>query len=233
MDGLKFNENNLFPLVLEGSHSYADAQAHSSEVDRYLGLRVEAVEAALLEKSRKGSDMSQALSSQSTDVQDWIGLPSKALLTPYTEIRLLLERLRPATNSTVVDLGAGYGRMGFVIGALYPQLSFVGYELVSARVEEGNRVLRQFSYSNVVLTNQDLTAPDFVPLEAEVYFLYDFGTRSAIEKALRDLQSIARRRGICVVGRGRASRDAIERDHPWLSQVHAAEHYAHYSIYRS
>ena len=54
-----------------------------------------------------------------------------------------------------------------------------------------------------------------------------------IEKTLNDLRGIALRRPIAVVGRGRASRDAIERHHPWLSQVVPPSHHGIYSIYRS
>ena len=170
--------------------------------------------------------------------QNWVGLPSRSLLTPYTEIRETIVRLKPRDGSTLVDLGAGYGRMAFVIAAHFPTLRFVGYELVPERVQEGLKGLERMrargaTLKNVELLKQDLSEQRFRPVEAELYFIYDFGSRAAIAKTLDDLRAIASRRPITVIGRGRASRDEIERKHPWLSEVIEPEHLPRYSIYRT
>ena len=214
---LEFTPADPFPLP-QGA-SYAEAQAHARTVDEWLGMNTEPIEARLAEA---GSP---------TDQQLWIGLPTQSLLTPYTEIRELLERLSLKPDETVVDLGAGYGRMSFVIARHFPGVRFVGYEYVRERVEEANRALAKFGASPIEVV--DLKDPAFFPIEADYYFLYDYGTRDAIEKTLQDLRVIAQSRAITVIGRGRASRDAIERWHPWLSGVVAPEHFAHYSIYRT
>ena len=103
----------------------------------------------------------------------------------------------------------------------------MGPELVPERVREA---IRCGARGMVCL---DLASPDFVLPEAEAYFIYDFGTSAAIERTLAELRGIAARRRITVVGRGRLSRDCIERGHPWLSQVEAPVHRPHYSIYRT
>jgi hypothetical protein len=223
---IPFDPQNPFPLLPDSSSypTYKDAQKHSAEADAWLGLNTEDAEKKI-----------QSISS-GTDIRDeqlWVGLPVKTLLTPYTEIRTLLSQLDPKPDQRIVDLGAGYGRMGFVIGRHFPDVHFIGYEIVEERVEESNRCLKKFNYLKVQMRVADLSAPNFKPVEADVYFLYDFGSRVAIEKTLFDLRGIARNRPIQVVGRGRASRDAIEREHPWLSQVHAPRHFDHYSIYQS
>jgi hypothetical protein len=220
---IPFDPQNPFPFLAE-SASYKDAQKHSAEVDAWLGLQTEETEKKIQSIS-SGMDI--------RDEQLWVGLPVKTLLTPYTEIRTLLAQLDPKAEQRIVDLGAGYGRMGFVIGRHFPEVHFMGYEIVSERVDEANRCLKKLNYPKVQMRVADLSAPDFKPLEADIYFLYDFGSRAAIEKTLFDLRGIARNRSIQVVGRGRASRDAIEREHPWLSQVHPPRHYDHYSIYQS
>ncbi len=216
-----FDPSDPFPAPLEGMN-YAQAQAHAAEVDAWLGLRVDAVEAGI---------------ERSKDHQLWAGLKPQSLLTPYTEIREVLERLQPASGATLVDLGAAYGRIGFVMNRHFPNTKFIGYELVKARVDEGCRCFGErfggINKDHFLLLCIDLGREDFRPASADFYFLYDFGTRRAIEKVLGDLQLIARDREIVVVGRGRASRDALERGQPWLSQVKAPEHYPHYSIYRS
>jgi hypothetical protein len=219
---IPFNPLDPFPLLSPDSHTYGDAQKHSEAVDNWLGLDTSRVEAQIIEDTF--DDPTQQL---------WIGLAPKKLLTPYTEIRAFLDILKPPPGSTLVDLGAGYGRIGFVLTRHYPQVHFIGYEFVQQRVSEGMRCLAKFPHSLSRLYQIDLQTPAFKPAAAELYFLYDFGTREAIEKILQDLKRIAASRSITVVGRGRASRDAIERNHPWLSQVCPPEHHAHSSIYRS
>jgi hypothetical protein len=233
---LRFDTADPYPLLsLEpgAGPTYAEEKEHAAQVDAWLGLEVERIEGQLVAERQSLRSPSRSIGVDGRDQQDWIGLPPQSLLTPYTELRTLLHRLSPQANETIVDLGAGYGRMGFVLAEHYPDVNFIGYELVAARVEEGNLRLSERGHKRAKLVECDLSTASFIPQEAEYYFLYDYGTREAIEKTLRDLRGIASRRPIQVVGRGRASRDAIELAHPWLSGVVTPEHYANYSIYRS
>jgi hypothetical protein len=217
------------PFPFPGDWTYAQEQQHSEAVDSWLGLRTDLIESGLL---KRGPDFFCA-QAQDTPTEYWVGLPTRALLTPYSELRALLAHLAPHPGDTVVDLGAGYGRLGFVLGRHYPGTGFVGYECVKERVDETRRCLDPLAYPGVRMELADLSDPAFSPAPAKFYFVYDFGARSAIEKALQDLRLIARDRAIVVVGRGRSCRDAIERQHPWLSQVVAPEHFTRFSIYRS
>lgn len=224
---LRFDPRDPYPLLARTGRStdYAAERSHSAEVDAWLGFDTERVEAEILREERELGTW--------TGHQAWVGLPVQTLLTPYTEIRQMLDRIAPIAGDTVVDLGAGYGRMAFVLGVHYPGARFIGYELVAARVQEGRRVLRAHGLDPECLMQVDLSGPDFRPCEAGAYFIYDFGSREAIAKALGDLRRVARARAITVIGRGRASRDAIERGEPWLSQVVDPEHFGNWSVYRS
>jgi hypothetical protein len=222
---IAFDPNDPFPLIDLDRVSYADQQAHSALVDEWLGLRIEQIESALLERFDREA-------ARTRDERFWIGLPAKSLLTPYTEIRSLLETLN-LKDGALIDLGAGYGRMGFVIARHCPNLNFTGIEVVTDRVREGSLALSKFSDRAIRLIEGDLSASDFVLPEADVYFLYDYGSSTAIEKTLCDLRDMSLKRSITVIGRGGASRDAIERRHGWLSQVRKPQHFAHFSIYRS
>lgn len=225
---ISFDPTDPFPLLAEHSAStYAEAQEHSRLCDAWLGLRTEETEDEIYERERSRSP------SHWREHQHWIGLPVKSLLTPYTELREILERVRPVAGQTVVDFGAAYGRLAFVMARHFPEVSFIGYEVVPERVHETRRCMTERPCPRARIEEADVARPEFVPPRAEVYFIYDFGTRDAIEKCLQDLRAISSRHGmVTVVGRGRATRDAIERHHPWLSQVHPASHYPHYSIYR-
>lgn len=217
---LKFDPKNPYPSC---EVSYAEAQAHSALVDTWLGLECESNEAAI--EWSKVSVFDQNL---------WRDLPPKTLMTPYTEFRALLERLAPKPSETIVDLGCAYGRCGFVIARHFPKVSFVGYEFVRERAEAGQRAIERAGLpSSIRIEVADLASPEFRPITAEYYFIYDFGSRRAIAKVLEDLRSIAQTKRIRVVGRGRAIRDAIEQTAPWLASVQEPEHFDHYSIYRS
>jgi hypothetical protein len=212
---MSFEPDDPFPRV---ELPYAQAQLHAERVDHWLGLDTRACEARI-----------EPIAGQ----QLWTELPVRALLTPYTELRAMLERLAPARGQTVVDLGAAYGRLGFVMARHSPEARFVGYELAEERVLEGRSALARFGARNAALIAADLSATGFAPEPADFYFVYDYGTRAAIDKTLEDLRTIARAREIIVIGRGRASRDAIERGHPWLAGVHAPQHAGHWTLYRS
>jgi SAM-dependent methyltransferase len=206
-------------------HDYAREKLHSDAVDVALGLDIRAVEQRVKARAARQASQSEALL--------WEHLSPDVFMTPYSELYRILLELRPAPGDRVVDLGAGYGRMAFVVEAFFPKVRFMGYELSPERVEEVQRVFRLQGLERSEMIEADLESRRFSLIDAQAYFLYDFGTRAAIEKSLGDLKKISRTHPIRVAARGRASRDAIERGHPWLSQVNAPKHFGHYSIYSS
>ena len=217
----QFDANDLFPLV-SADISYAEAQKHSALVDVSLGLAMDEIEIRIATKNA-GQDQNL-----------WYGLPTQTLLTPYTELRQILNQLSLKPHERIVDLGAAYGRLGFVVAKHAPGVSFTGYEMVPERVAEGERCFLAHALPpDIELLEADLSASDFKPIVADAYFLYDYGSRRAIDKTLQDLAEIRSEKKFRVVGRGRAVRDAIERKFPWLSVVHPPQHFAHYSIYQS
>lgn len=224
MKTLTFDPLDPFPLIEEGVFSYAQEQAHSAQVDQYFNIPTEEVE-----KTLSSTPLSQP------HEQMWIGLPVQSMLTPYTEIRRILEILKPRPATTIVDLGSGYGRVAWVIRRHMSDVRFIGFEIVSSRIQAGlDAFLRHGeSLTTIEMHCADLADPALIIPSAEYYFIYDFGSRRSIEKVLNDLRLIASKKKLTVVARGRLSRDLIEKQTPWLSQVHSPRHFAHYSIYRS
>jgi hypothetical protein len=226
---IEFNPLDPYPHHLLGTFAYADAQSHSARVDAWLGLRADDIERALSEET-------SALPYEDRPSQQrWVGLGVQALLTPYIEFRAMLEYLKPKPGAQIADLGAGYGRMGLVLARHFPQTRFLGVECVEERVREGSRIFvaQAVPRDAVQLVVGDLSSPEFALPEADLYFMYDFGDRIAIEKTLQDLRALASRRPITVIGRGRGTRDAIERRHPWLSGIVEPENLGNFSVYRS
>lgn len=215
----------LFPLLDPKSLTYKEAQNHSAQVDQHLGFQFQEIEEHLLKN--------QTYQKSEELVQTWAGLPVQAMQTPYTEIRHILSLLDPKPQQTVIDMGCSYGRMAHVIGQHYPEVNFIGYELVKERVDEGQRVLRLCNYPRVNLEACDLSSPAFTPIAADFYFIFDFGSKPAIEKALDDLRVIAQKKNITLIARGRGIRHQIYQSHPWLCEINPPENYDHFTIFRS
>lgn len=204
----------------------------SREIDQSLGLEVHAIESRLLEAAKRlrpAGNMACFGEVLHGGHQTWVGLDPEVLNTPYAELVEICRILTPGKGARVVDLGAGYGRLGFVLLELYPEVEFIGLELVAERVEEGNRVLGTRGAKGARLFVQDLTSTNFVLPEANFYFLYDFGKVSHIRQILESLSRAADHHRFQIVARGRGSRSQIDFEHPWLTETHRAENFSIYS----
>lgn len=219
MEPIAINPHDPFPLEELSPENYVRAKRYSAAVDAWLGLRI--------------ADTEKSLHDPGDGEERWAWLDPSVFLTPYGELRAWLEELKPAPGEAVVDLGAGYGRLGFVMARHFPGSRFLGFELAPERVREGAEALARFGAGNALLAQANIADRGWSPPEEAIYFIYDFGKPESMAKILRDLRAVASRRGIRVVGRGRGVRDQIERDHPWLGSVHPPVNRRHYSIYRS
>ncbi len=211
-------------LLLKIPANYEEAKTQSVQIDQQLGFSISEVEQRLLARQ---ADF------KINDQQIWSHLSPQVWQTPYSEIREMIDQLDPQDGETWLDLGAGYGRMGIVLGMLRPRVKFVGYELVQERANEGQRIFEKLDLANCILKQADIAAADFELMTAEAYFIYDFGTRKNILAMLERLKEIAKKRNIRVIGRGRDIRQWIGYSHPWLSQVVEPVHFEHWSVYWS
>ncbi len=227
---LVFNPSDPFPILDNLSLDYEAEKAHAACVDAWLGLQTEEVERSIVEKY-KATPVEFRDSGRSREF--WIGKSVQIFSTPYTELRMMLEDVGPHAQDTVVDLGAGYGRMAHVLARHFPGVIFKGFEMVRERHEESARSVSRHGLTSAVVECADVTALDFSALSARIYFLYDFGSRQDVEAVVEKFKDITRNRQLTVIARGGRSRDIIEKRHPWLSQVVKPRHRKHYSIYRS
>ena len=79
--------------------------------------------------------------------------------------------IRPGEN--MVDIGSGYGNLGFYLGLNLDSSLFMGFEIVDERINEAKRIRDLFQMENVYFYNQDVTCPDFSLPLADYYYLYD------------------------------------------------------------
>ncbi len=209
---------------------------HAQLVDRILDFRMKYVEEMLVAEASafdpNGSHESWGPSIHN-GVQTWVGLDLVTLQTPYSEMSKIFQLLKLKPYQHVVDLGAAYGRMGALIGGLYPKALFTGYEYVKARVDEGNRVYKELGLHNCKLIQQDLFAKDFELPEADIYFIYDYGHVEHIEHTLSQISKIATKRPVRLIVRGKYTREIISRNHPWLDLAYEGKSAGPYGIYQA
>jgi hypothetical protein len=213
-------------MTLPGN--YGEAKLQSEKLDLLFGFNFNQIEKDLLLKK----DMFQK-NDANEERQFWIGLDIQSLQTPYSEIVEMIQKLKPKAGDVWLDLGAGYGRIGLILGLLCSGVNFFGYEFIAERVNEGNRVLDSWQIKNGGLLQADLVQDKIDFEKGDVFFLYDFGSRSDVYKVLEKLQFVASKKSIQVIARGRGVKNWILMDFPWLGQVHEPQHFENWSLFRS
>ena len=196
--------------------AYTVERDFSRRLDLELGFDIAGCEARILRES---------------PATPWAGLDPETLQTPYAEIRRMLASIYPIPGARIADIGAAYGRMGLLIGALHPDWRFIGFEISPIRAAEGARMLAPFA--NVEWSCADVTATGTSFPEADHYFMYDFSDLESLFRVIDRLKTIARTRRVTVIGRGRRTRDHIERMEPWLTAIVPPRHQGNFSVYRS
>tara|TARA_B110001454_G_scaffold16145_1_gene14590 strand:+ start:75063 stop:75737 length:675 start_codon:yes stop_codon:yes gene_type:complete len=212
--------------ILIPQPDYADAKVHSKKIDDQLGLSCDQIEDVLFEENKDSLFLSDAK-------EFWYGLEIQSLQTPYSEVVEMIQYVKPKCGDTWVDLGAGYGRMGMTLGFVQPEVKFIGYEFVQSRVDEGNRILQEWDLKNAVMKQADIASDDFQLDVADLYFLYDFGSKADIYKVLEKLRVLAQDRSIQVVARGRGVRSWIFMDCPWLSEINSPVQFKNWTFFKS
>jgi hypothetical protein len=204
---------------------YAASKLQAKQLDDQLGLRCEQIEDVLFEQNKD----SLFIPGQ----EFWYGLEIQSLQTPYSEVVEMINFLKPQAGDCWLDLGAGYGRMGITLGFLRPDVQFIGYEFVQARVEEGNRIFSEWDLSSAQMKQADISKDDFQLDRANLYFLYDFGSKDDIYKVLEKLRLVAKNQSIQVVARGRGVRSWIFMDCPWLCEINSPVQFKNWTYFKS
>lgn len=210
-----------------------DWNESSTDIDKRLGYRVEEVENELLHRARlmgPGGNHHTWGAGLHAGNQTWVGLHPETIQTPYAELLRLCEKLNLKNGESIVDLGAGYGRLGVIIHDLYPGVKFSGIEIVPERVAEGKRVFEILGMDPSTLRKDDLTSELFSPEIASHYFIYDFGKVPHIRRLLNQLGDLAWGSKFTITGRGKGIRSLISHEFPWLTPFYEEENFSIYSF---
>lgn len=161
----------------------------------------------------------------------WVGLHPQIFQTPYAEIDAFLKILKDYRPTTIVDLGAGYGRVGLVMQKYLPESTFYGYEFVKKRCLEGNRIFRSLGLKNCRMHSQNIIDKDFKIPRADVYFIYDFSDQPD-QKVILDLFSKKMEsEKFFIVVRGKSMRSLIQNKYPEFFSLYRPHHEENWSIY--
>jgi hypothetical protein len=93
--------------------------------------------------------------------------------THYTDLMDLFNYLDPAPGESFIDIGSGFGRVGFFIGLCFPKISYRGFELIKERVLCSNSIKERNHFDNIDFFEQNLLDPNFKLPVSDYYFLYD------------------------------------------------------------
>lgn len=220
---------NLVDEILNQSVSnYSQAKEQSRKIDQLLGYQCESIEKDLINKNH-----SQYFLNCQEDRQLWFGLDVQSLQTPYSEIREMLNYLKPHGQEMWLDLGAAYGRMGIVLSLFSAEIQFLGYEVVKERVAEGNRIYDLLNLPKARLIHEDLASESFVLPEADLYFLYDFGSKKDVYSLLEKLKKHSQKRSLRVIARGRGIKNWIYQENPWLYISKDPTHFENWSLFET
>lgn len=191
---------------------------HSAMIDRLLGFDIKSVEDHLVKEARSKNPGGryETLGPKLHDgTQSWIGLDPQTLQTTYQDLLDLLKIVKIKEGEILVDLGAAYGRIGILMNILYPRSQFIGYEVASKRVEEGNRVYDNLKISNAKLYAIDLSDKNFALPKAEIFFMYDYGRLDHIEETLKQLEILAKEKPLKILVRGKMTLQILKKKFKW------------------
>jgi SAM-dependent methyltransferase len=187
-------------------------------IDALFGLRTLDEEAAL---SKKGLELHE----QHRGEKIWIQGHPESILTRYSIFRAVEEQLKPAPGSTFVDLGSGYGRLGFYLSAKRPDLRFIGYELLPDRVRAASAAAKELGLpeNRLHFVEKNLGDPKFQPEPADYYYMFNPFSEKTLEKVMSDLQKISKSKRVRLVMMDYGLPPMLARQAPWLRKVERIE----------
>lgn len=201
--------------ILEDARIYSDhaleKRKFSSEFDLALGFKIKKIEESLRAKALSidpDSFFDKWGPLLHDGAQTWIGLDFQILQCSYHDLYQIFIALKMKPQQKIVDLGAGYGRIGIFLHHFLPSAHFLGIELVKERVEEANRIYAQNGLKNKLMIEGDLSKLTELP-SGDFYFIYDFGSE---EHLLKIITLFKNEPGKTLIVKGQILRRLLEKD---------------------
>jgi len=130
----------------------------------------------------------------------------RGVQTSYASLVAMLAYLQLPSGAHIIDLGSGFGRLGFLCGCWGGELRFTGYEFVDARVQGANATVERAGLQDrIAFEQRDLGSVEFKLPIADVYYMYDPFSPSTYLKILKQLNEMSFHHSIAVVTKADAS----------------------------
>ena len=230
LEKAKFNAQTLsFPLPKNMRE-----REHSKMIDHLLGFKILKIEQKLLKQYKPFYMIDEDNSEKKSfneDAEAWIGLHPQILLTPYSEIDKILSSIIRFDIKSITDFGCAYGRIGIVASVMFPKCKFIGFEIVSERAREAQRVLDSLDSSDHEIYAVNILDDEFELPNTDVYFIYDFGHVEHIKKILDKLVLMMNGHNFILVARGEEVRSIIQMYYPSFYVRHRPLHKRGWSIF--
>lgn len=124
-------------------------------------------------------------SAASSPEQVGLGSDPNGMWTPYQWLHLMFSEAKIKSGSTVVDVGAGIGRLGIYLREFRPDLHYIGLELLPSRVEAARNL-------GLDVWEWDLSRKE-LPLAA-CYYYYNALPRPAYKRMIKRLKEFCERK---------------------------------------
>lgn len=161
----------------------------------------------------------------------WLGTLPNNLNTSYSTFFEIIRNEVPKKGETFVDMGSAQGRLGMIIGSLFPGINYYGVELYPHRIKNSIKTIKLLGFNNVHFITADFTLDNFNPPIGDYYYFYIPNKNSehnfiAIEK----LKKIAQKKKIKIITLFMDEPPVILKRFPWLKYLGRKKIY--YSIYQ-
>ncbi len=233
---LKYDSNLIQDIILDDRFfrrpDNMSFKIHSQLIDKILGFKILNVERKLVQRYKvfyRSHDDGEK--EHYKDTEAWIGLHPQTLLTPYSEILLMLELIKHRRIKSITDFGCAYGRIGFVMQSIFPESIFHGYEIVHERAKEAKRVAKLVGLSKFSIHEENILDDDFILPESDLFFIYDFSRVADLRKILNKLSDRSFIHSFVLIARGDEVRSLIQLYYPIFQVKETPIHKRDWSIF--
>jgi hypothetical protein len=165
-------------------------------LDSLFGLDVEKLDQALANDLETNGRLDYSKKQKLFGSEEIWYAPGAGQQSDWSTLIKALDTMELQPNQTVSDLGSGIGRLGLLVGLLWPDVNFIGLEIVSIRVNFANNLARQNGFTNISFKVSDLGDENIVLPDAEHIYMFNPTNPETSELLTNKLVELATRKSI-------------------------------------